>query len=105
MGMKWGIDHEMDAVSEFEKENGRTTKCGLFIHKKYPYLGATPDRIWRNKLLEIKCSYVLRDVKPDKNGIGSLDNDHQRNHCLEIGGNGPTGVRLKRTHPYFKQCQ
>lgn len=26
--MKWGIDHEMDAVSEFEKENGRTTKVG-----------------------------------------------------------------------------
>ena len=58
--MQWGIDHEEVAVVGFEALYGKTRKCGMFIHRGFYFFGASPDRIWKNSLLEIKCSHVLR---------------------------------------------
>ena len=101
--MKFGIDHEIDAVLDFEKAYGKTVKCGLFVHRVFVYFGASPDRIWKNSLLEIKCSHVLRDTKPDAKGLESLLPAQQRCHFLEKTTDG--GVQLKRGHKYYMQCQ
>lgn len=40
------------------------SKCGIFINKKWPYLGASPDGIVSDgAVLEIKCPYTARDMK------------------------------------------
>ena len=101
--MKFGIVHEIDAVLDFEKDYGKTVKCGLFVHRVFTYFGASPDRIWKNSLLEIKCSYVLRDTKPDAKGLDSLLPAQRNCHFLEKTVDG--GVRLKRGHKYYVQCQ
>ena len=102
--MKWGTDNEENGVLDFEKDHGKTQKCGLFVHRGFWFFGASPDRIWRTSLIEIKCSHVLRFVKPDADGLDTLTVPQQRNHFLEKTGIAD-GVRLKRGHKYYAQCQ
>ena len=101
VAMQWGIDHEEVAVLGFEDLYGKTQKCGLFIHRGFYFFGASPDRIWKNSLLEIKCSHVLRHTKPDAKGLDSLMPAQRNRHFLEkTVGNG---VALKRNHKYYAQ--
>lgn len=60
----WGHKYEPIARRIYEKiSKDKVHECGLIIHPKYPWLGASPDGIrdcgW---LLEIKCLYNRKQV-------------------------------------------
>jgi hypothetical protein len=97
--IKWGIDHEPVARQEYE-ESTRTVvdHCGLFISKKNPIFGASPDGLINSRegVLEIKCPFSVRDVD-----LATMT-PAQRPAFFEC----TNGVfRLKKTHQYFYQVQ
>lgn len=55
--MQWGIDHQDEAISEYEIETGNIVAPEAFvIHPTIENLGATPDGfIGDDGLLEVKC--------------------------------------------------
>lgn len=100
--IKWGRDHEKDALKAYEDLFGKTTPCGLFVSRKYPFLGASPDAIHDDCLIEIKCPYVLRDFLPTD--LGKLKSSQKSAFPCELIG---SELVLKRKHNYFGQvlCQ
>ena len=73
--IKWGRDHEIDAVRKIclcftaKSSNFDCEKAGLRIHKRYPYLGASPDGLilcdcCPLRVLECKCPYSIKDKDP-----------------------------------------
>ncbi|XP_069105157.1 uncharacterized protein [Argopecten irradians] len=66
-----GKAYERKAITKFEQKTGlKVKKCGLFVDKDYPYLGATPDGIIteedKKAIVEVKCPYSGRNesIKP-----------------------------------------
>jgi predicted phage-related endonuclease len=55
--MQWGIDHEDEAVAEYEARSGLfTDPIGFCPHPSIEFFGATPDRlVGAEGLVEIKC--------------------------------------------------
>lgn len=55
--MQWGIDHQADAIAEYEAETGELVGPELFIlHPEIDFAGATPDGlIAPDGLIEVKC--------------------------------------------------
>ena len=78
----------------------KVKKCGLFVSRKYPFLGASPDAIYEDFLIEIKCPFNLRDTSPTD--LSKLTKDQLRATFLEKDGQS---VRIKRSHKYFLQAQ
>ncbi|KAK6171830.1 hypothetical protein SNE40_018256 [Patella caerulea] len=69
------------------------SKCGVFVHLSYPYLGATPDGVIDDdKIIEIKCPYT-GNIAPGKY-LPSLE-------YLD----GGSKVRLSRHSRYYSQIQ
>ena len=61
----WGTKFEEHARRIYELNHDNVRVPGLFIHKKYDWLGATPDGIIKDGLLEIKCPiYKISDECP-----------------------------------------
>ena len=66
--MQYGIDEEPNAIAAYSELTG-TEVCssGLWLNKKYPYLGASPDGLIFNSegklrgIIEVKCLKALRD--------------------------------------------
>ena len=64
--MKYGIEQEPNAISYYSKCKSVDVKSsGLWIHKKYPYLVASPDGlIWQNNnfvgIVEVICLKILK---------------------------------------------
>lgn len=69
----YGLDHEMDAINDYERSQGVLTygHQTRFVHPDYPWLSATPDAlIGDDGLLETKCppnraKYAHVDERPD----------------------------------------
>ena len=80
--------------------HAKMKKCGLFVSKQYPFLGASPDAIYEDFLIEIKCPFNLRDTSPTD--LSKLTKDQLRATFLEKDGQS---VRIKRSHKYFLQAQ
>lgn len=103
--LKWGNDHEFQALRDFEKRAGTfVDPCGLFISKLYPFLGCSPDSISRDRsfLVEVKCPHSLKDTVPWD--FSKLENKSA--HFNEIIGYDKSGnaiLQLKRSHKYY--CQ
>ena len=98
-----GIDHEQDAIHDFEaKYGGNVVKCGAFISRKYPFLLASPDGLYGENLIEVKCPYILAETTPWD--LKSLKKPQRQRHFCESTGNG-RGIALKRSHKYFAQVQ
>ena len=101
--LKYGREMEAKAKEEhqklFEKQHQDTTyrECGIFIHKKKQYLGASPDLLIEcsccgKGVLEIKCPLSVANERPLPSNLSYLcDNDEK--------------VTLKRNHQYFAQIQ
>ncbi|CAD0205888.1 unnamed protein product [Chrysodeixis includens] len=55
-----GIENEKQALQQIEQqENIKIDPCGLFIDKKYYFIGATPDGlVGLDKVVEVKCSLI-----------------------------------------------
>ena len=100
-----GVKHEDDAIAAFEADPdyGKVVRHGLFVNKAKPMFGATPDGIFEDCLLEIKCPYVMRNTTPDD--IKSLETPAQR-YSYPCYINANKNLQLKRGHKYFAQgCQ
>ena len=78
-------------------------KSGLVINPKYPYIGASPDRVVScmccgDGLLEIKCPFKYRDKSPtDEEAL------NDKNYCLVRNNHGV--IHLSPTHAYYDQVQ
>ena len=63
----WGLEHEKDALWEYECLTGNIPTETLdnqrfYVHQEYPWLGATPDgKIGSDGSLELKCPMSLPD--------------------------------------------
>lgn len=54
--MRWGREHESDAIAAFEVRTGRLVlPCGFRAHRDHSWLGASPDGMAGAELLECKC--------------------------------------------------
>ena len=64
--MAWGTEHEADAVAEYEAVTGLMTHTtGFWIHPRYPWLGASPDRlVGDDGMIETKCPRQHPDKVP-----------------------------------------
>ena len=102
--VKYGIDNEDNALNDLAQQYGHTlTKCGLFVHRQYPFLAASPDAlIIKNNevvVVEVKCAYVLRDHKPTD--TEKLDKVQKRNFHSVKQKDGK--LKLKPRHKYMYQ--
>lgn len=107
--ISWGLTHEGIAIEEFERSMENTheglqiNKVGLVINKKWPQLGASPDRLiycecCLGGCLEVKCPYSLHTNKV-------LDiNDYlkMKTTCL---CKKDEQITLNKTHSYYFQVQ
>ena len=102
--IKYGSKNEKNALEAFRNMYGGEVKeCGLFISKKYPQLGASPDGIFEDFLLEVKCPSVLKNTTPTN--IASLTPEQRRNFFLISSENSQDQVELKKNHVYYSQIQ
>lgn len=60
-----GKTYESRAIKSFEKETSlRVNRCGLFVCKDRPYLGASPDGVIDGSaIVEVKCPFAGRKEK------------------------------------------
>ncbi|XP_063389242.1 uncharacterized protein LOC134675024 [Cydia fagiglandana] len=65
--IRHGKENEAKALEQLgTQENINIQKCGLFIHEQYCFLGASPDGICQEGLVEIKCPFSAFGVDPDE---------------------------------------
>ena len=84
----------------FSNSYGSVKKCGLFISRKFPQFGASPDGIFQDYLVEVKCPYALKDTTPTN--ISNLTPAQRKTFFLISSENG---VELDTKHKYYSQCQ
>ena len=104
--LKWGREKEATAIEQYCREMMKThedfkvSSCGLIIDPKYPYLGASPDGLGScsccgDRLLEIKCPYKHRNLKPED----IVDSK------FFLQYNDQNELQLSRDHEYYTQVQ
>ena len=73
---------------------GPTRDCGLFVHKDYPWLAASPDSVVVEfkSLLEVKCPYSAKDKNIDHVSVPYLKETN-------------SGLTLDKNHIYYYQIQ
>ena len=80
--IKHGVENEAKALEDLSALLQLPVQpCGLFVHRDYPFLGASPDGlVFKDSQLvtvEVKCPYVLRDHKPTD--VEKLTKQQKRN--------------------------
>lgn len=65
--MEYGRNNEELAREDLASRIGeKITKCGLFIDRNNPFLGASPDGLVKDdSIVEIKCPSSARELSPD----------------------------------------
>ncbi|CAN7942145.1 unnamed protein product, partial [Ixodes hexagonus] len=102
---QYGIDNEPVAVSGYvsfmacQDREVVIEETGLHIHREYPYLAVSPDRIVYEEgnkgLLEVKCP-------PSKKGMTPAEACSSDDFCCQLVDGD---VVLKKTHPFYFQVQ
>lgn len=60
--IQWGIDHEQDALNAYSDVTGcAVIKSGLILHS-CGFLGASPDGLVGDKVVEVKCPFSAREL-------------------------------------------
>ena len=99
--IEWGKDHEDTALQACATMFGEDVKkCGAFVSKKFPNFAASPDGIYNEYLIEIKCPFLLKDTTPTD--LSKLSVTQKRSFFLV---ETPYGVKLDKKHKYYYQCQ
>ena len=104
--IQWGIENEAVAREEYLRENRECHQdlvfrpAGLYIHKDYSYLAASPDGVVEGRccgegLLEIKCPFTHRYANPKEIADPTF--------CLSTSDINQ--LHLSRDHNYFHQVQ
>lgn len=97
--MEYGRRHEETARRELQNEIGEDIlRCGLFIDRDHPYLGASPDGLVEGGIVEIKCPASAKDMTPDE--------AIKKRKCTlwEISKDGEIGNIVKK-HNFYYQVQ
>ena len=98
--VKWGIDHEKDAIEAYKKQTGYDVKeTGLWLFPN-GFIGASPDGLvyingQLSGILEVKCPWRLRYL----NNLNTVQDVVKELPFLTW----PLG--LLRTHDYYHQVQ
>lgn len=97
--IKHGKRHEKLALAQLEDMmNLKISKCGLFIDEKYNFLGATPDGISDEIVIEVKCP-----IAPYNIGINAAIQEGKM-HFWRV--NKKTGcVEVNKKSDWFFQAQ
>lgn len=96
--LQHGRKYEQHALLQYKRENVSVQECGLFIHDKFGFLGASPDGlIGEDGLIEVKCPSSAVDMTIEE-AI-----DKVKSLCLEKTVDSV--IRLKRNHDYYYQVQ
>ncbi|XP_031331888.1 uncharacterized protein LOC116162414 [Photinus pyralis] len=98
---EYGISKESVAIKAFEKKQSVTvTNTGLWIHKDYGFLGASPDGlVGTDAIVEVKCLYSCSKLEEtDLEKILLL----KKNTCLQLKDGK---ISLNRRHSYYYQVQ
>jgi putative phage-type endonuclease len=62
---QWGTDHEKEALAALEADTGLFIEtCGLIVHPEMGWLGASPDGLTENAVIEVKCPYSQKHIDP-----------------------------------------
>ena len=98
----WGKKHEKTALELLGQRLGPDVKeCGLFINKDFPQFACSPDGVFQDYLIEIKCPFALKDTTATN--ISSLTSSQRKTFFLiESGENS---VELDKRHYYYSQVQ
>lgn len=79
--MMWGVEHEDDAVKEYEKRTkSKTEVVGFCVSDEFPYLGLSPDRLIKKRgkyvgAVEVKCPGTKTAVR--YRAEGGIPKDYQ----------------------------
>ena len=102
--MAYGISEEGTARQRYsETMNVVVRESGLWVNKKYPHLGASPDGLLEDGgIIEIKCLKILRE-----RSVGDLIKTHTTvpnigQQCFFVDDGK---LLLRRNHPYYYQIQ
>jgi hypothetical protein len=98
--IKWGLENEARAISDFEHDHGKVDKVGLFVSKTIPFLGASPDGLWNGCVVEVKCPFVMQKLHPTE--IEKLLPNQRRNFFCDKKNDN---LFLKKSHKYHYQVQ
>lgn len=96
--VQWGIEHEMDAVRQYESQTGnKVESCGLILAPN-GFLGASPDGFVGDTIvIEVKCPWRLKSKK--------LCDLCTSDKSFFLGDSGDGQYYLKHTHDYYHQIQ
>ena len=102
--MQYGIDEEQNALEVFSKmANLEVHGSGLWVNKKYPHLGASPDGLIfdpatgeLNAIIEVKCLKILQN----QTYVEWINNGISNSACVRLDGDK---LVLKKNHPYMYQ--
>ncbi|XP_054257576.1 uncharacterized protein LOC129005927 [Macrosteles quadrilineatus] len=99
--MFYGRENETQALTAFEKKTGLTvSKCGLFVDKDIPYLGATPDGLVGDDcIVEVKCPASCSELTPEE---GIL---RRKFTFWDVSRNKTEVEAINKKHNYFYQVQ
>lgn len=98
--MEYGKSNEETALREVESIlNLKITKCGLFVDRENPYLGATPDGlIDSDGIVEVKCPSSAENLTPEEAIKSKKITFWMLNKSGEING-------INKKHNWYFQVQ
>lgn len=92
--IKHGHKFEKEAIHAYEQKSKlKVNSCGIFVSKKLPFLGASPDGVISDELIcEVKCPYSAKnkDISPVTVPYLKM-----------VDGK----MTLSKKHPYYYQVQ
>ena len=96
--IKYGKDNEQTSIDQLSaKLNIRINRCGLFIDKEFPFLGATPDGIYDGGIVEVKCPSSAKNMSPDV----AIREKKIKFWKVDSDGN----ILVNKSHPWHYQVQ
>ena len=90
----YGTVHEPVAIEKFQQVMGPTRDCGIFVHKDYLWLAASPDSVVVEfiSLLEVECPYSAKDKNIDHVSVPYLKKTS-------------TGLTVNKNHIHYYHIQ
>lgn len=99
--IRYGNQHEQDALEAAKKKVGDFGRCGLFLSRQNPWFGGSPDGLKPDHFtVEVKCPLIMKQHKPGD--LDKLTKTQKANYCLHLVNDQ---LQLKKSHPYFTQVQ
>jgi hypothetical protein len=93
--VQWGKQHEETALGEFKAATGLSFEpSGLWLHP-CGLLGASPDEVGEDFVIEVKCPYKFRNA-------ASLKDVVDKNYCFWYEGDVTV---VNTNHQYYHQVQ